>query len=167
LNRPSRPAAYRLSLRLLLVSLAVGTGCGCKKQATPPPPGNTAVAVVTLGGKPFNLEIAASDEKRQYGLMHRDALAADGGMVFVFPRESQLSFWMHNTRIPLDILYLDANGVIVTIKQMEPYNEDGVPTDKPAKYAIELNRGTAAQLGLKVGDQVVLPPAVQNPPDLQ
>jgi uncharacterized membrane protein (UPF0127 family) len=157
-------------LSLLLPAIIAGaTSTGCKKEATPPPPppGNTAFAVVTLGGKPFNLEIAASDERRQFGLMHRDSLAADGGMVFVFPSETRLSFWMHNTRIPLDIIYLDAGGVIVTIKQMEPYDESGVPADRPAKYAIELNRGTAARLGLKVGDKIDLPPAVRNPPDLQ
>jgi uncharacterized membrane protein (UPF0127 family) len=123
--------------------------------------------VVSLGGRPFRLEVAATDDVRQKGLMRRPALAPDGGMIFVFPREQELGFWMKNTAVPLDIVYVDAGGRVVSVKQMAPYDLGRTSSDGPAKYAIELNRGTAARLGLKAGDRIDLPERVKNPPELE
>ena len=78
-------------------------------------------------------------------------------MLFVFPDEDYRSFWMRNTLIPLDIVYLDAGGNVVSIKQMKPMDETGVPSDFPAKYAIEMNQGAAAKAGVKVGDVLNIP----------
>jgi uncharacterized membrane protein (UPF0127 family) len=150
-------------------------GCGCKRDPAVLPPAAAAttgatgkpLAVVKLGNQPFNLEVAASDADRRLGLMYRKSMPADAGMVFVFAREEPLQFWMRNTQIPLDIVYLDAGGKVVSVKPLAPYDESGVPSDGPSKYAIELNQGTAARVGIKAGDVIALPPSVQNPPDLE
>jgi len=109
---------------------------------------------VDLGGKPFTLEVAANDDDRQRGLMYRKSMPEDHGMLFVFPDERPLSFWMRNTLIPLDIVYLDRVGKVVSVAQMKPLDETGVPSGWPAKYAIELNEGTAKRVGVKAGDVV-------------
>ena len=148
--------------------MARAAGCGgCKRD--PQRPASTAppVVVVSLAGKPFKLEVAASNANRQLGLMYRKELPSDAGMVFVFPKEERLSFWMRNTEIPLDIVYLNAAGHVVSIKELKPFDEGAVVSDAPAKFAIELNKGTAAEVGLKVGHVVQLPPQVLNPPDLE
>jgi uncharacterized membrane protein (UPF0127 family) len=78
-------------------------------------------------------------------------------MIFVFPDEDYHSFYMRNTRIPLDIIFVDALGTIRTIKQMKPYDLSSVGPSVPVKYAIELNQGAAAKVGAKVGDKVTIP----------
>ena len=78
-------------------------------------------------------------------------------MLFVFPDEAPRSFWMRNTLIPLDIVYLDAAGKVVSISRMKPLDETGVPSLGPAKYAIEMNKGAAARSGVKVGDVLTIP----------
>jgi uncharacterized membrane protein (UPF0127 family) len=69
---------------------------------------------------------------------------------------------MRNTRIPLDIIYVGEDTKVVSIKQMEPHVETGVPSDAPAKWAIELNQGTAKQVGVNVGDALQIPEAARN-----
>jgi uncharacterized membrane protein (UPF0127 family) len=87
-------------------------------------------------------------------------MPAGHGMLFVFPDETVRSFWMKNTYLPLDIIYADAAGRVVSVKPMNPLNLEGVSSEKPAKYAIELNRGAAASTGVAVGDVIAVPPAV-------
>ena len=107
-----------------------------------------------IGGETFVLELAITPEERQRGLSNRDYLAADGGMLFVFGQESKLSFWMKETLIPLDILFLDRGRRIINIHTMVP--QPGVPTGQltlyrstsPALYAVEVSAGIAADLGL-------------------
>jgi hypothetical protein len=148
----TNPAFRRpLLLAVLLLPLA-----GCDQAAKGENPG-LATATMQIGSKAFTLEVADSQKTRTYGLMRRDSLPADRGMIFVFEREAPLGFWMKNTRIPLDILYLDAAGRIVSIKQMKPFDEKHVPSDGPAQYAIELNKGTAEAVGVKAGMTLKLP----------
>ena len=124
---------------------AVG-GCDSKSAAN----GNGLATVrMPVGSETFTLEVADTDALRQKGLMRRDSMAKDRGMIFVFPDEAERSFWMKNTRIPLDIIYLDAKGRVVSIKQMKPYDLGGTPSDGAAKYAIELNLGRAGAAGVK------------------
>jgi len=114
---------------------------------------------VSVRGHIFLLEIADTPAERALGLMHRESLAEDAGMLFVFPQESSLNFWMKNTLIPLDILYMDSSGVVVDIHTMVP--QPGVPDSElrhypsaaPAQYALEINAGLAELLGFAVGDQ--------------
>ena len=121
----------------------------------------TSVQQVSLDGHVFELEIAATSEERARGLMHRESLPQDAGMLFVFSQESTLNFWMKNTLIPLDILYIDSMGVVVDIQTME--TQIGAPTSElrtypsaaPAQYALEINAGLAAALGFEVEDQAL------------
>jgi uncharacterized protein len=106
-------------------------------------------------------EIADSSEKRARGLMFRTSLGEKEAMVFVFDEVSALGFWMHNTLIPLSIIFLDTEMRIVDIQDMQPCREK-VPgrcivytSRRPAKYAIETRYGFPKKFGIKTGDQVV------------
>jgi uncharacterized membrane protein (UPF0127 family) len=112
---------------------------------------------MSIGEAKFTLEVADTPRLRNKGLMYRDSMSKDHGMIFVFASEEKLSFWMKNTNIPLDILFLDSSGTIVSIHQMKPHDLRGTPSEKPALYAIELNEGTAKRVGVKIGDKLKLP----------
>jgi uncharacterized protein len=114
-------------------------------------------ATILLGGKPFLLEVARTPDEQARGLMYRPSMPLDHGMIFVFPRAEPRSFWMKNTRIPLDIVYLDAKGRVLNVEAMMPFDLRGVESDGPAMYAIELNQGTATALGIQRGDVIALP----------
>jgi uncharacterized protein len=103
------------------------------------------------------VEIAATDVERERGLMKRTALAEDAGMLFVFDREQQLSFWMKDTLIPLSIAYINESGRIVDIQDMQPLDETPHPSTEPAKYALEVNQDFFVARGIHVGDKVELP----------
>ena len=114
---------------------------------------------VSFKGMNFLVEIAATPAEHRSGLAHREALASNAGMLFVFSWESVLIFWMKGVLIPLDILYMDAAGVIVDIHTMIP--EPGVsdselrtyPSAAPAQYALVVNAGVAESHGFSVGDE--------------
>ena len=115
---------------------------------------------VELKGKRFTVEVAATDEDRTLGLMFRDSLPPDHGMLFIFPTEAQRSFWMKNTRIPLDILYFDNSLKLVSVaenaKPCRVQQCPGYPSSGPARYVLELNAGKAAELGVQEGDELEL-----------
>jgi len=127
---------------------------GCQEAA---PSTGLPTVPVTIGQQSFQLEIANDDDERQRGLMHRDSMPADHGMIFVFPDERERAFWMKNTKIPLDILYLDSTGTIVSIRQLKPFDETSVTSWFPARFAIELNEGAADKSGVRVGHVVTIP----------
>ena len=112
---------------------------------------------VELAGRRFTLEVADDLDEMQRGLMYRQSMPRDRGMIFVYDREQILTFYMKNTYIPLDIIFLDSKGKVVSIKQMKPLDLTSTSSDRPARFAIELNEGVARELGLKSGDVVVLP----------
>ena len=144
-------------LALVFCLLAFLPGC---KDSTPA--SGLATVNMPVGSRTYTLEIAAKDKDRQKGLMQRDAMDDDHGMIFIFAGEEPRQFWMKNTRIPLDILYLDSAGRVVSVHRMEPYVTSGTSSAGPAKYAIELNAGQAAKAGVKVGDHIALPAAVKT-----
>ena len=108
----------------------------------------------------FMVEVAETQEKQALGLMFRDSMADDHGMLFIFPAESMRSFWMKNTRIPLDIFYFDAELKLVSVSENTPPCRSsrcpGYPSTGPAKYVLELNAGKAAELGAQSGDALEL-----------
>ena len=118
------------------------------------------VTEMRLRGQVFRLEIARTRDERTRGLMNRESLPADAAMLFVFESESPLAFWMKNTLIPLDILYLDSAGAVVDIQTMLP--EPGVadsdlrryPSAAPSRYAVEMKAGLAVMYEFDVGDRV-------------
>jgi len=115
------------------------------------------LAVRTAAGAEhaFEVELATSAEQRALGLMNRDALAPDAGMLFVFETVREVSFWMKDTRIPLDLLFIDAAGMIVHIAaKATPYSTAPIPSRAPVKAVLEIAGGRAAELGIAVGDRV-------------
>lgn len=120
---------------------------------------------VELRGERFCVEIADDDEERARGLMFRDALPRDGGMLFVFEDEAPRAFWMMNTRIPLDILYFDAGRRLVSASKRTPPCRSSsrcpsYPSKGPARYVLELNAGRADELGVASGDELTLSPGL-------
>jgi len=115
---------------------------------------------VELGGKTFAVEIADTSEKQALGLMFRDSMEADQGMLFIFPKEVPRSFWMKNTRIPLDIMYFDKERKMVSISADTPPCKvtrcPSYPSTGPAMYVLELNAGAAKKLGVGEGDMLTL-----------
>ncbi len=105
----------------------------------------------------FQVEVAKTEESLAKGFMFREHIAPDHGMIFIFPETKPLSFWMRNTLLGLDIIFLDEKGVILNIEEGKPLDETGVSSAGPAKAAIELNLGTAASMGIDPGDQVIFP----------
>ncbi len=112
---------------------------------------------------PVQLEVARSPAERQHGLMERDSLDADAGMLFVYRelRPPEHGFWMYNTRIPLDIAYLDDRGTIVSIRTMEPCPSTkgaqcpSYPAGTPFLSAVEMNAGFFSDRGIAVGDRLL------------
>ena len=134
---------------------------GCNSEA--PPQSDLRTVSMKIGSMPFTLEVADSFAKRERGLMQRDSMPEGHGMLFVFEDETDRAFWMKNTRIPLDILYIATDGKIVSLKTMRPYDLSQVPSDGPAKYAIELNAGMIQKTGVKVGEILQIPAEAREP----
>lgn len=125
--------------------------------------GSTACATgenfVELKGQRFSVEIADDRESQAMGLMFRDSLPADHGMLFIFRSEQPRSFWMKNTRIPLDIMYFTSDLKLINAVRAVPCRIQqcpSYPSDGPAMYVLELNAGTASELGLVPGDVMTL-----------
>jgi uncharacterized membrane protein (UPF0127 family) len=120
---------------------------------------------VELSGKRYAIEVADNDAERERGLMFRDALPADHGMLFVHEREEPQAYWMKNTRIPLDILYFDNSRRLVSQQRDVPPCSLGdacppYPSQAPARYVLELNAGQAAKLDLQPGARLEIDPDV-------
>jgi hypothetical protein len=120
---------------------------------------STAPATVTLRDHQFTVEIADDDAERARGLMFRDQMDADAGMLFLFEQQGPQAFWMKNTRIPLDILYFDNSWKLVGWSLDTPPCSLGnqcpsYPSQAPARYVLELNAGTAARIGAQFGDRL-------------
>ncbi len=170
-----------VALTLLFASLLLVAGCAGEEGSAPAGNGSTTTDLVKAPGEtipatttpttesgtpqatltiinsageevPVQVEIADTPAKRTRGLMGRTALAEDAGMLFVFDREQQLSFWMKNTLIPLSIAYIDAQRRIVDIQDMQPLDETPHPSAAPAQFALEVNQGFFAEHGIEVGN---------------
>lgn len=133
---------------LILISMLLCTSCFSGEPQ------------VELKGQSFDVEVVTTPEKQALGLMFRDSLANDAGMLFVFPDSKVRSFWMKNTRIPLDIFYFDENLKLVNVsedtKPCRVQQCPSYPSAGPARYVLELNAGKAAELGTRAGDELTL-----------
>lgn len=124
-------------------------------QAQPALPQSDLVIQTSQGAKRFRVELADTDDSRSRGLMFRTKMAPDAGMLFDFKSEQMASFWMRNTLIPLDMLFIKADGTILNIHQRAiPRDETGINSAGPVRAVLELNGGTASRLGIKAGDRV-------------
>jgi uncharacterized membrane protein (UPF0127 family) len=106
--------------------------------------------------KHLDIEISDTDYERQTGLMYRDGMAPNQGMLFIFKDETKRFFYMKNTKIPLDIIYIGANKRIVSFKtNAKPFDETSLPSEVPAKYVLEVNAGLARKWELEKGDTLL------------
>ncbi len=132
-------------MRVLLCILMIASCVACSADGPS----------VELGGRTFSVEIADTQEEQALGLMFRDSMPADEGMLFIFPNEAPRSFWMKNTRIPLDIMYFDKELRMVSVSADTPPCRvsrcPSYPSVGPAMYVLELNAGKAAGLGVGPG----------------
>jgi uncharacterized membrane protein (UPF0127 family) len=170
MTRPPLLSSFSIGLLLALAA-------GCDKAADVP------TVPMKIGTKTYKLEIAADEKSRDHGLMERDTLAVDGGMIFVFDTGDKVqTFWMHHTRFDLDIVFLDESGKVVGsvfldqkgkpihdekgnvihTDTMKAYDETTVTESaSPAKYAIELTAGEVKANGIKAGDVLAIPDKIK------
>ncbi|RYD14786.1 MAG: DUF192 domain-containing protein [Lysobacteraceae bacterium] len=141
----------RSVLPRLLASLALVAGVGACAAEGPH---------VELAGQRYSIEIAEDDAARAQGLMNRTEMPVDHGMLFVFPDDAPRAFWMKNTKIPLDMLFFDAERRLVSVQRdVPPCIADpcrGYSSGAPARYVLELNAGQASKLGVHPGDELTI-----------
>lgn len=146
-------------LSLWQMSIAFGltlTMSGCRNHR----PGEEARsgvsfdrAVIKVKDKAIIVEVANTPDRIARGLMYRDSLPRDEGMLFVYPVEQILSFWMRNTRIPLDVAFIQDDGTIAQIARMEPSSRRSYVSEERARFALEMNSGWFEANGVTVGDR--------------
>jgi hypothetical protein len=121
--------------------------------------GKSELTIDTASGKQhFAIEEAKTSQQMMQGLMYRRAMAADAGMLFEYDHPQPVAFWMKNTLIPLDMLFIGADGTVLDIHERAvPLSLDSIATDKPVLGVLELNGGTVSRLGIKRGDRVEHP----------
>lgn len=131
----------------LIIFLIIFTFTGCKEK----------LHYIEINGAKLYIEIALTEQERATGLMFRESLPENQGMLFVFENEQILNFWMKNTSIPLSIAYIRENGLIIGIYDMKPYDETPISSMYPCKYALEVNKGWFSKNNIKAGDTINLP----------
>ncbi|SON55488.1 hypothetical protein HDIA_1947 [Hartmannibacter diazotrophicus] len=121
------------------------------------------LTVETTGGpKSFKVELALTPDQRSRGLMFRKEMAPDHGMFFDMGRTAPAYFWMKNTYLSLDIIFIDEHGSVATIAEnAKPLSEEMIPSGSPIRYVLELVAGGARRFGIQVGDKVDIPPRMQ------
>ncbi|MFA5108270.1 MAG: DUF192 domain-containing protein [Candidatus Micrarchaeia archaeon] len=143
------------SLKLIILIFLISFGC----TSLPKEVGKSATITFFGSNASISAEVADTSFSRQLGLMYRDSLGNDSGMLFIFNEKKPLSFWMANTRVPLDIIFLDENKTIVDIQKMplcKLQSQSDCPSyisGKPAIYAIEVNQNYTDLHKIKIGSK--------------
>ncbi len=127
-----------------------------------PEEGEKPLFQLAVKGKKIRAEVVQTEEEKARGLMFREGLGKDEGMLFVYDREEILTFWMKNTPLPLSIAFLDQRGKIVDIQDMDPFSLRTHASTLPARYALEMNQGWFKRNGIGVGDVVSIPAAIKK-----
>jgi len=178
LRRMDRKSIQKLKVSFCLVAVIIifclAPGCMEEKMDNAPADndGNNgeerpSIESVVIREQYFEMELALTPKQRTQGLMGRENLADNRGMLFVFPAydpyPTELNFWMKNCLMPIDVIFLDRGGIVTAIYEMEPPDpnisdeeQPVYPSKGPAQFAIELRGGRAAELGLQVGDIIDL-----------
>ena len=118
--------------------------------------GQLTIETASGGKYRFDIELAETPAQMAQGLMFREQMADDAGMLFILPAAQSMSMWMKNTLIPLDMVFIGIDGRIVNIHQRAvPHSLDTISSGGPVKGVLEINGGIAARLGIRVGDRVV------------
>lgn len=146
-----RQSVFGLFAAALLVAFA---DCGPAHAA-----GQAPLEIITATGvRSFTVELATNDAERERGLMFRKELPAGRGMLFDFMQERPVAFWMHNTYIPLDMIFIRGDGRILSIAEnAKPLSDDLIPSGGPVRAVLEVFGGTARKLGIAPGDRVESP----------
>lgn len=121
----------------------------------PKPKSDLPVVSLKLGGHEIWVEVANKEATRSSGLMFRQHMDWNNGMLFIFPDSAARAFWMKNTLIPLSIAFMDEKGTILNTEEMVPQSEASIWSKGAAKYALEMNGGWFTKEGVKAGDVVV------------
>ncbi len=164
----ARNQAYRLIAALpLAVALAACTmassgksvnGCAAGAEQGTSPAGLDQVTLCVTSGKTtrsFTVEVARTSQQQAKGMMFRQSVADDHGMIFPFPQPKMASFWMQNTPLPLDIIFIRSNGTIESIAENAvPLSEETVNSGEPVAAVLELRGGLTSELGIVAGDKV-------------
>ncbi|NML62121.1 DUF192 domain-containing protein [Massilia sp. RP-1-19] len=132
-----------------VAALLALVACGAGAQAAPFP-----TVQLAAGMHLIQAEVAQTDPQRQQGLMQREKMANNHGMVFVFDQASPQCMWMKNTLLPLSVAFIDADGKIVNIEDMQPQTLDSHCSTRPVKYALEMNLGWFKQKNVKPGSAI-------------
>jgi uncharacterized membrane protein (UPF0127 family) len=133
----------------VLFLFALGASMPVARAQTPMPRAELSIGLFRILA-----EVAATPEQRSAGLMWRRSMAGHEGMLFVFPRAERHCMWMKNTFIPLSVAFLDEEGRIINIRNMQPQSETNHCADAPALFALEMNLGWFAEKGIASGTQV-------------
>jgi uncharacterized membrane protein (UPF0127 family) len=156
----ANPVSFLLRTLGVVMALSFVTGCG--RSDAPPreqeaPKAATEYFVIPVGGKPVRLQLAVKSREMERGLMERRDLKADEGMLFVYERPQQMSFWMRNTPTPLDIGFFSADGVLKEIYQLHPFDETAIRSrSDQLKFAVEMNQGWFVANQVKPGAKLDL-----------
>ena len=169
--------SVRMTTIAILLGLLLAGGISCSKDADKPEPQRQTTPIIsqtdrlpkqslTIASEQFTVELAFKKAGRTKGMMYRKEIGQNEGMIFIFQNERYRSFWMKNCLIDLDILFLDAQGQIVrthTMKAPRPNSKLVLyPSDRPAKYAVELAAGTCKRLDIKIGQKIELPKQIKQ-----
>ena len=147
----------RLSRRFLFAAAPALAVAGAALAQSPEITFKKSSLVVVAGGREikFEVELALNDAERSRGLMYRDKLGPYDGMLFDFYQDAPVSFWMKNTLIPLDMLFIAGDGTIRHIhSNATPLSTESIPSQFPVRAVLEINGGSARLLGIKPGDKV-------------
>ena len=147
-----RVAALMIAMLMLAISPSAVSVAAAAQLPT-----DSERLVIETGSGPaaFTVELALTAEDRASGLMNRQSMAPDHGMLFKFDQTRPVLMWMKNTPLPLDMIFIDADGVIARIAaDTVPFSETIIPSDVPVRYVLELNSGMAAERGILVGNKV-------------
>ena len=145
----------------LVTALAISLGFACGGGD-----GDATATIVVIGGEgegvELTVEVARTSGERSLGLMFREELPEDDGMLFVFPEDTEAGFWMRDTLIPLSIAFIAADGTILDLQDMEPLSEDTHRPSEAYRYALVVNQGWFRERGFDVGDRVEMPDSVSG-----
>ena len=146
--------AWLLASALVLLLSA----CADSAEAPHDENGDSTVRFTRAGHETTLLvEVADTAEERAQGLMNRESLDEDAGMLFVWPEDTASGFWMKDTTIPLSVAFITEAGSVIDIQDMEPLSEERHTPDQPYRYAVEANQGWFDDNGVEIGDLVQLP----------
>ena len=139
----------KITYHLLLLSILLISSCTAEDK--------NEIKSLRINEVTIQAEIADTPPKREKGLMMRENLPSDRGMLFIFEKEKKVSFWMKDTSIPLSVAYISKSGYIREIHDLQPYSKNPVPSAYSVLYALEVNRGFFKDNGIQIGDQLIFP----------